>query len=58
MTCDLLFLNPGPLGITSLIAEEQMTTMSPTAATVSKIKPGMKLTEVRETPTLLYYDPL
>ncbi|XP_056271230.1 translocated promoter region b, nuclear basket protein isoform X2 [Pseudoliparis swirei] len=36
----------GPLGITSLIAEEQMTTMSPTAATVSKIKPGMKLTEL------------
>uniref|UniRef100_A0A8C3AJ24 Nucleoprotein TPR n=1 Tax=Cyclopterus lumpus TaxID=8103 RepID=A0A8C3AJ24_CYCLU len=26
--------------------EEQMTTMSPTAATVSKIKPGMKLTEL------------
>uniref|UniRef100_A0A8C3AH63 Nucleoprotein TPR n=1 Tax=Cyclopterus lumpus TaxID=8103 RepID=A0A8C3AH63_CYCLU len=36
----------GPIGTTSMIAEEQMTTMSPTAATVSKIKPGMKLTEL------------
>uniref|UniRef100_A0A8C9ZWD0 Nucleoprotein TPR n=1 Tax=Sander lucioperca TaxID=283035 RepID=A0A8C9ZWD0_SANLU len=35
----------GPAG-TSMLAEEQMTTMSPTAAAVSKIKPGMKLTEL------------
>uniref|UniRef100_A0A8D3EE58 Nucleoprotein TPR n=1 Tax=Scophthalmus maximus TaxID=52904 RepID=A0A8D3EE58_SCOMX len=33
-------------GTTSLLTEEQMTTMSPTAAAVSKIKPGMKLTEL------------
>ncbi|XP_034557497.1 translocated promoter region b, nuclear basket protein isoform X3 [Notolabrus celidotus] len=36
----------GPVSSTSLLTEEQMTTMSPTAAAVSKIKPGMKLTEV------------
>nr|XP_040040148.1 translocated promoter region b, nuclear basket protein [Gasterosteus aculeatus aculeatus] len=36
----------GPIGTTSVIAEEQMTTMSPTAAAVSKIKPNMKLTEL------------
>uniref|UniRef100_A0A3Q3GMK6 Nucleoprotein TPR n=1 Tax=Labrus bergylta TaxID=56723 RepID=A0A3Q3GMK6_9LABR len=30
----------------SLLTDEQMTTMSPTAAAVSKIKPGMKLTEL------------
>lgn len=40
---------PGPVGTTSALTEEQMTTMSPTAAAVSKIKPGMKLTEVYET---------
>uniref|UniRef100_A0A3B4UDI0 Nucleoprotein TPR n=1 Tax=Seriola dumerili TaxID=41447 RepID=A0A3B4UDI0_SERDU len=36
----------GPVGTTSVLTEEQMTTMSPTAAAVSKIKPGMKLTEL------------
>uniref|UniRef100_A0A8C4IRQ9 Nucleoprotein TPR n=1 Tax=Dicentrarchus labrax TaxID=13489 RepID=A0A8C4IRQ9_DICLA len=36
----------GPVGTTSMLSEEQMTTMSPTAAAVSKIKPGMKLTEL------------
>uniref|UniRef100_A0A667WHZ1 Nucleoprotein TPR n=1 Tax=Myripristis murdjan TaxID=586833 RepID=A0A667WHZ1_9TELE len=36
----------GPVGATSLLSEEQMTTMSPTAAAVAKIKPGMKLTEL------------
>ncbi|XP_076580410.1 translocated promoter region b, nuclear basket protein [Chaetodon auriga] len=36
----------GPVGSTSVLTEEQMTTMSPTAAAVSKIKPGMKLTEL------------
>ncbi|XP_036970596.1 translocated promoter region b, nuclear basket protein isoform X1 [Acanthopagrus latus] len=35
----------GPVS-TSVLTEEQMTTMSPTAAAVSKIKPGMKLTEL------------
>uniref|UniRef100_A0A3Q1FGC6 Nucleoprotein TPR n=1 Tax=Acanthochromis polyacanthus TaxID=80966 RepID=A0A3Q1FGC6_9TELE len=30
----------------AVLTEEQMTTMSPTAAAVSKIKPGMKLTEL------------
>uniref|UniRef100_A0A8C4IXE1 Nucleoprotein TPR n=1 Tax=Dicentrarchus labrax TaxID=13489 RepID=A0A8C4IXE1_DICLA len=35
-----------PVGTTSMLSEEQMTTMSPTAAAVSKIKPGMKLTEL------------
>ncbi|XP_017275998.1 translocated promoter region b, nuclear basket protein [Kryptolebias marmoratus] len=35
----------GPVGA-AVLSEEQMTTMSPTAATVSKIKPGMKLTEL------------
>lgn len=44
----LCFLVPGPVG-TSVLTEEQMTAMSPTAAAVSKIKPGMKLTEVFET---------
>uniref|UniRef100_A0A3Q3AM97 Nucleoprotein TPR n=1 Tax=Kryptolebias marmoratus TaxID=37003 RepID=A0A3Q3AM97_KRYMA len=34
-----------PVGA-AVLSEEQMTTMSPTAATVSKIKPGMKLTEL------------
>ncbi|KAM3875994.1 translocated promoter region b, nuclear basket protein [Diretmus argenteus] len=36
----------GPAGAASLLSEEQMTTMSPTAAAVAKIKPGMKLTEL------------
>uniref|UniRef100_A0A3B3BI52 Nucleoprotein TPR n=1 Tax=Oryzias melastigma TaxID=30732 RepID=A0A3B3BI52_ORYME len=31
---------------TSVLTEEQLTTMSPTAAAVSKIKPNMKLTEL------------
>ncbi|XP_014872470.1 nucleoprotein TPR-like, partial [Poecilia latipinna] len=35
----------GPAGA-SVVAEDQITTMSPTAAAVSKIKPGMKLTEL------------
>uniref|UniRef100_M3ZJV7 Nucleoprotein TPR n=1 Tax=Xiphophorus maculatus TaxID=8083 RepID=M3ZJV7_XIPMA len=35
----------GPAGA-SVPAENQITTMSPTAAAVSKIKPGMKLTEL------------
>ncbi|XP_054904526.1 translocated promoter region b, nuclear basket protein isoform X2 [Poeciliopsis prolifica] len=35
----------GPAGA-SVLAEDQITTMSPTAAAVSKIKPGMKLTEL------------
>ncbi|KAM4574038.1 translocated promoter region b, nuclear basket protein isoform 1-T1 [Fundulus diaphanus] len=35
----------GPAGAAAL-AEDQITTMSPTAAAVSKIKPGMKLTEL------------
>ncbi|XP_041861765.1 translocated promoter region b, nuclear basket protein [Melanotaenia boesemani] len=35
----------GPIGA-SVLTEEQLTTMSPTAAAVSKIKPGMKLTEL------------
>ncbi|XP_026179071.1 translocated promoter region b, nuclear basket protein isoform X2 [Mastacembelus armatus] len=35
----------GPI-VTSVHTEEQMTTMSPTAAAVSKITPGMKLTEL------------
>ncbi|KAM4548847.1 translocated promoter region b, nuclear basket protein isoform 3-T3 [Odontesthes bonariensis] len=35
----------GPVG-TSVLTEEQLTTMSPTAAAVSKIKPAMKLTEL------------
>uniref|UniRef100_A0A7N8XMJ0 Nucleoprotein TPR n=1 Tax=Mastacembelus armatus TaxID=205130 RepID=A0A7N8XMJ0_9TELE len=34
------------LCVTSVHTEEQMTTMSPTAAAVSKITPGMKLTEL------------
>ncbi|XP_069377798.1 translocated promoter region b, nuclear basket protein isoform X6 [Paralichthys olivaceus] len=36
----------GPIGTSSVLTEERMTTMSPTAAAVSKIKPGMKLTEL------------
>ncbi|CAJ1060960.1 translocated promoter region b%2C nuclear basket protein isoform X7 [Xyrichtys novacula] len=36
----------GPVSTTSMLTEEQLTTMSPTAAAVSKIKPGMKLTEL------------
>ncbi|XP_022066194.2 translocated promoter region b, nuclear basket protein [Acanthochromis polyacanthus] len=36
----------GPVGTAAVLTEEQMTTMSPTAAAVSKIKPGMKLTEL------------
>ncbi|XP_023149698.2 translocated promoter region b, nuclear basket protein isoform X2 [Amphiprion ocellaris] len=35
----------GPVGTAAVLTEEQMT-MSPTAAAVSKIKPGMKLTEL------------
>ncbi|XP_027883247.1 translocated promoter region b, nuclear basket protein isoform X1 [Xiphophorus couchianus] len=38
-------LRAGPAGA-SVQAEDQITTMSPTAAAVSKIKPGMKLTEL------------
>lgn len=38
---------PGSAGAASVLSEETITTMSPTAAAVSKIvKPGMKLTEV------------
>ncbi|KAG1963734.1 nucleoprotein TPR [Pimephales promelas] len=33
-------------GTASILAEEHVTTMSPTAAAVAKIKPGMKLTEI------------
>ncbi|RVE73521.1 hypothetical protein OJAV_G00032140 [Oryzias javanicus] len=33
-------------GDTSVLTQEQLTTMSPTAAAVSKIKPNMKLTEL------------
>ncbi|XP_043074929.1 LOW QUALITY PROTEIN: translocated promoter region b, nuclear basket protein [Puntigrus tetrazona] len=33
-------------GTASILSEEQVTTMSPTAAAVAKIKPGMKLTEI------------
>ncbi|XP_058493933.1 translocated promoter region b, nuclear basket protein isoform X1 [Solea solea] len=36
----------GPLGTSTMLTEEQMTTMSSTAAAVSKIKPDMKLTEL------------
>ncbi|XP_061634910.1 translocated promoter region b, nuclear basket protein isoform X1 [Phyllopteryx taeniolatus] len=36
----------GPLGTTSLLTDAQMMTVSPTAAAVAKIKPGMKLTEL------------
>ncbi|XP_030582625.1 translocated promoter region b, nuclear basket protein [Archocentrus centrarchus] len=36
----------GPVATTSILTEEQVTTMSPTATVVSKIKPGMKLTEL------------
>ncbi|KAM9848441.1 translocated promoter region b, nuclear basket protein [Aulostomus maculatus] len=36
----------GPIGTSSVLTEEQLTMMSPTAAAVSKIKPGMKLTEL------------
>ncbi|KAJ4943788.1 hypothetical protein JOQ06_006283 [Pogonophryne albipinna] len=36
----------GPISSASVISEEQLTTMSPTAAAVSKIKPGMRLTEL------------
>uniref|UniRef100_A0A3P9CSH3 Nucleoprotein TPR n=1 Tax=Maylandia zebra TaxID=106582 RepID=A0A3P9CSH3_9CICH len=35
-----------PVASTSILTEQQMTTMSPTAAAISKIKPGMKLTEL------------
>ncbi|KAK5623407.1 hypothetical protein CRENBAI_014854 [Crenichthys baileyi] len=38
----------GPAGA-AMLAEDQITTMSPTAAAVSKIKPGMKLTELYTT---------
>uniref|UniRef100_A0A3B5B4R2 Nucleoprotein TPR n=1 Tax=Stegastes partitus TaxID=144197 RepID=A0A3B5B4R2_9TELE len=38
--------NANELLSSSKLREEQMTTMSPTAAAVSKIKPGMKLTEL------------
>ncbi|CAM4689908.1 unnamed protein product [Leuciscus chuanchicus] len=33
-------------GTASILSEEHVTTMSPTAAAVAKIKPGMKLTEI------------
>ncbi|XP_019730825.1 translocated promoter region b, nuclear basket protein isoform X4 [Hippocampus comes] len=36
----------GPVGTASVHTEAQMTTVSPTAAAVSKIKPEMKLTEL------------
>lgn len=49
MSSPVLSECPGPVGTTSVLTEEQMTTMSPTAAAVSKIKPGMKLTEVYRT---------
>uniref|UniRef100_A0A3Q3LFU0 Nucleoprotein TPR n=1 Tax=Mastacembelus armatus TaxID=205130 RepID=A0A3Q3LFU0_9TELE len=39
-------LSSSKLRVTSVHTEEQMTTMSPTAAAVSKITPGMKLTEL------------
>lgn len=34
--------------MTSMLTEEQLTTVSPTAAAVSKIKPDMRLTEVND----------
>lgn len=46
--CPLFSEFPGPVG-TSSVTEDQMMTMSPTAAAISKIKPGMKLTEVYAT---------
>ncbi|XP_077439569.1 translocated promoter region b, nuclear basket protein isoform X2 [Vanacampus margaritifer] len=36
----------GPVGTTSALTEAQMSSVSPTAAAVAKIKPGMKLTEL------------
>ncbi|XP_063057948.1 translocated promoter region b, nuclear basket protein isoform X2 [Engraulis encrasicolus] len=36
----------GSAGATSVLSEEQLTTMSPTAAAITKIRPGMKLTEI------------
>lgn len=48
------FFSPGPVGSTSLLTEEQITTMSPTAAAVSKVKPNMKLTEVCTAVNLLF----
>ncbi|KAL2089461.1 hypothetical protein ACEWY4_014149 [Coilia grayii] len=36
----------GSAGTASVVSEEQLTTMSPTAAAISKIRPGMKLTEL------------
>lgn len=43
------------LGTTSILTEEQVTTMSPTAAAVAKIiKPGMKLTEVLASASALF----
>lgn len=46
LICPVLSDCLGPVSSTSVLTEEQLTTMSPTAAAVSKIKPGMKLTEV------------
>ncbi|XP_077389339.1 translocated promoter region b, nuclear basket protein isoform X2 [Festucalex cinctus] len=36
----------GPVGTTSALTEAHMSSVSPTAAAVAKIKPGMKLTEL------------
>ncbi|XP_062412025.1 translocated promoter region b, nuclear basket protein [Sardina pilchardus] len=36
----------GSVAVVSALTEEQLTTMSPTAAAISKIRPGMKLTEI------------
>ncbi|XP_041967516.1 translocated promoter region b, nuclear basket protein isoform X1 [Alosa sapidissima] len=36
----------GSVAAASALTEEQLTTMSPTAAAISKIRPGMKLTEI------------
>ncbi|XP_053710711.1 translocated promoter region b, nuclear basket protein isoform X2 [Synchiropus splendidus] len=43
---DLLSNSKQRVCSTSILTEEQVITMSPTAAVVSKIKPGMKLTEI------------
>lgn len=39
----------------SILTEEQMTNLSPTALAVSKIKPGMKLTEVPLMDNFIHY---
>ncbi|XP_061739540.1 translocated promoter region b, nuclear basket protein [Nerophis ophidion] len=43
---DLLSNSKLRAGTSSVLTEEQMTTVSPTATAVAKIKPGMKLTEL------------